>query len=35
MKTLYPYGTIEIENPKNGYVFKVNGKWLKNSLEFS
>ena len=25
MKVVYPYGTVEIENPKNGKIFKVNG----------
>jgi len=29
MKHLYPYGACDIENPKNGNVFKVNGHRLK------
>ena len=30
---VYPHGAIEIENPKNGYMFKVNGQCLKPFLE--
>ena len=30
---MYPYGAIDIENPKNGTVFKVNGQRLKPFLE--
>ena len=26
---MYPYGAFDIENPKNGNVFKVNGHHLK------
>jgi uncharacterized protein YxjI len=26
---VYPYGTFDIENPKNDNVFKVNGHRLK------
>jgi uncharacterized protein YxjI len=26
---VYPYGAYDIENPKNGNVFKVNGHRLK------
>jgi hypothetical protein len=33
VKTVYPYGTVEIENPKNGNIFKVNGQRLKPILE--
>ena len=33
VKTVYPHGAIEIENPKNGNVFKVNGHRLKPFLE--
>jgi hypothetical protein len=29
MKHVYPYGACDIENPKNGNVFKVNGHCLK------
>ncbi|KAH9800793.1 hypothetical protein KPL71_000796 [Citrus sinensis] len=31
--TVFPYGAIEIENPKNGDSFKVNGQRLKPFLE--
>lgn len=30
MKSIYTYGAIEVENPKNGNKFKVNGQRLKN-----
>ena len=33
VKTVYPYGTVEIENPKNGNIFKVNGQRLKPFLD--
>ena len=33
VKTVYPHGAVEIENPKNGNVFKVNGQRLKPFLE--
>lgn len=33
VKTVYPYRTIEIENPKNGNIFKVNGQRLKPFLD--
>ncbi|XP_073277647.1 uncharacterized protein [Primulina huaijiensis] len=33
VKHVYPYGAVEIENPKNGDVFKVNGQRLKPFLE--
>jgi len=29
VKHVYPYGAFHIENPKNDYVFKVNGHRLK------
>ena len=33
IKAVYPYGAVEIENPKNGKIFKVNGQRLKPFLE--
>ena len=33
VKAVYPYGAMEIENPKNGKIFKVNGQCLKPFLE--
>ena len=33
VKVVYPYGVVEIENPKNGKTFKVNGQHLKPFLE--
>ncbi|XP_062075494.1 uncharacterized protein LOC133779561 [Humulus lupulus] len=33
VRTVFPHGAIEIENPNNGNVFKVNGKKLKPFLE--
>ena len=33
VKVVYPYGAVEIENPKNGKSFKVNGQCLKPFLE--
>jgi hypothetical protein len=33
VKNVYPYGTVEIENPRNGNIFKVNGQLLKPFLE--
>ena len=33
VKYVFPYGAVEIENPKNGNVFKVNGQRLKPFLE--
>ena len=33
VKNVYPYGAIDIENPRNGNVFKVNGQRLKPFLE--
>ena len=33
VKVVYPYGAMEIENPKNGKTFKVNGQRLNPFLE--
>ena len=33
VKSVYPYGAVDIENPRNGNVFKVNGQRLKSFLE--
>ena len=33
VKVVYPYGAMEIENPKSGKSFKVNGQRLKPFLE--
>ena len=33
VKNVYPYGAIDIENPRNGNVFKVNGQRLNPFLE--
>ena len=33
VKHVYPYGACDIENPKNGNVFKVNGHHLKVYLD--
>ena len=33
VKVVYPHEGIEIENPKNGEIFKVNGQHLKLFLE--
>ena len=33
VKNIFPYGAIEIENPKNGNIFKVNGQLLKLFLQ--
>ena len=33
VKVVYPYGSVEIENPENGKSFKVNGQRLKPFLE--
>ena len=32
-KNVFPHGAIEIENPKNHNIFKVNGQHLKPFLE--
>ena len=34
MRVIFPHGAVEIENPKNGDIFKVNGQCLKLFLEF-
>jgi hypothetical protein len=33
VQSIFPYGAIEIEDPKNGTTFKVNGQRLKPFLE--
>jgi hypothetical protein len=33
IRSVFPYGAIEIEDPKNGNAFKVNGQRLKPLLE--
>ncbi|KAL5559991.1 hypothetical protein UlMin_036202 [Ulmus minor] len=33
VRTIFPHGAVEIENPKNSDVFKVNGQRLKPFLE--
>ena len=33
VKVVHPYGVVEIENPENGKIFKVNGQRLKPFLE--
>ena len=33
VKNVFHHGTIEIENPKNSNIFKVNGQCLKLFLE--
>ena len=33
VKTVHPYGAVEIENPDNGKIIKVNGHRLKPFLE--
>lgn len=33
VKTVFTHGAVEIENPTNGHVFKVNGQRLKPFLE--
>ena len=33
VKNVFSHGAIEIENPKNGNIFKVNGQRLKPFLE--
>ena len=35
VRTVYPYGAVEIEDLKDGNVFKVNGQRLKPFLEFT
>ena len=33
VKIVHPNGAVEIENPKNGNIIKVNGQRLKSFLE--
>ena len=33
VRNVYPHGAVDIEDPKNGHVFKVNGQRLKTFLE--
>ena len=33
VRTTYPHGAVELENPVNGEFFKVNGQRLKPFLE--
>ena len=33
IKNIFLHGAVEIENPKNGSIFKVNGQCLKPFLE--
>ena len=33
VKKVYPHGAIDIENPRNGNIFKVNGQRVKPFLE--
>ena len=33
VRQVHPYGAVDIENPRNGNVFKVNGQRLKPFLE--
>ena len=33
VKTIFPHGAVEVTNPANGNVFKVNGQRLKPFLE--
>lgn len=35
IKTIYPYGAVEVENLNTSHMFKVNAKWLKYYLEFA
>ena len=35
VKHVYPYGAVDIENPRNGDIFKVNGQRLKTFLDYS
>ena len=34
VKNVYPYGAVEIKNPNDGVLFKVNGQRLKPYLEY-
>ena len=33
VRVVFPHGAVEIEDPKNGVIFKVNGQRLKSFLE--
>ena len=33
MQTVYPYGTVELLNPRNDNIFKANGQRLKPFFE--
>ena len=33
VKIVHPYGAVEIENPENGKLFKINGQHLKPFIE--
>ena len=35
VKHVYPYGVVDIENPRDGDIFKVNGQQLKLFLDYS
>ena len=35
IKHVYPYGDVDIENPMDGDIFKVNGQRLKSFLDYS
>ena len=35
VKNVYPYGAVDIENPRDGDIFKVNGQRLKTFLDYS
>ena len=35
VKHVYPYGAVDIENPRDGDIFKVNGPQLKPFLDYS
>ena len=34
VKHVFPFGAVTVEDPKNGFEFKVNGQRLKPFLEF-
>ena len=34
VKNIYPYGAVQIDNPKNGVTFKVHGQKLKLYMEY-
>ena len=35
IRTMFPHGAIEIEDPKNGNTFKLNGQRVKPFLELN